>query len=446
MANIFRVGYAAPKRRSLPAGYYRLDYIESTGTQWIDTGVSVSPTNAPKLKTVVDKISTTTGKFALDGTAYGGSPYTNGFYIGVDENGNIAYADGRAIVRTTTAYDGTRRVFTYDAPNGTLDVAGLFSQSFTFRAPDAGLNFYLFGYNGASNGADCYSGKIYAAQLYLDGVLVRNMIPCFSATDGEVGLYDKVNGVFYGNDGTGEFVGGDLVDEGPSTAIISVTAPTGSTVTATHSDGTVLTAEENNGHWTFKVTKFGSYTVTGTSGTSSATSAVNVADSKVYATKLIYTITVTITGNGVVYNNILASAVILGITYSSAATVKIYPGTTVTLTVKNGVHYGSRITINGVDVVKNRGASYDIAPTSDCVVVLSLNNNNAGVITVTYATTATQALALENDGMAAALGVMGIETGGQTTAETMDELQAENTTLRASLDELGIETEEQNAE
>lgn len=436
-----------PKRRSLPAGYYRLDYIESTGTQWIDTGVSVSPTNAPKLKTVVDKISTTTGKFALDGTAYGGSPYTNGFYIGVDENGNIAYADGRAIVRTTTAYDGTRRVFTYDAPNGTLDVAGLFSQSFTFRAPDAGLNFYLFGYNGASNGADCYSGKIYAAQLYLDGVLVRNMIPCFSATDGEVGLYDKVNGVFYGNDGTGEFVGGNLVDEGPSTAIISVTAPTGSTVTATHSDGTVLTAEENNGHWTFKVTKFGTWTVSATKSGETDSETVSVTGTKVYIAELLQKVTVTITNPGGWTSTQHASVTVNGTTYkNTSATVSTLRGSPVVLYAEAYGNYSCTIYVNGTIVAeKNISVSYTIYPLSDvniqCQSALAMTR-----IYVTYDTTATQALALENDGMAAALSVMGIETGGQTTAETMDELQAENTTLRAALDELGIETEEQNAE
>lgn len=446
-----------PKRKSsLPAGYYRLDYIESTGTQWIDTERIIESDTE---RIVIDFEYTA----AHDANSLFGSQGSNtgvaGNYtlIAYSTNPNFYAGGSRAMTPALTTALNTRYKLDVEASsNGTLtdtwnDTTTL-SRSYT-----AGLDHthkvYLFANNNDGNVDQICSMKLYGFELYDGGTLVRDMVPCFSAVDGEVGLYDKVNGVFYGNDGTGEFVGGNLIEEGSSTAIISVTAPTGSTVTATHSDGTVLTAEETNGHWTFKVTKFGSCTITGTSGTASVNQTVNVTDSKVYSVTLRYTITLTSTYSG---SYDYASFRVDNGTYSSSVTLTIQAGAPVILTAygSNSVSYKGTITVNGTVVAESSSGyvNYTIYPYSDVSIQLmsyynkNHSNRRYGTVVATYATTAAQALALENDGMAAALSVMNIETGGQTTATTMDELQAENTTLKASLNELGVETEEQNAE
>lgn len=445
-----------PKRKSsLPAGYYRLDYIESTGTQWIDTERIIESDTE---RIVIDFEYTA----AHDANSLFGSQGSNtgvaGNYtlIAYSTNPNFYAGGSRAMTPALTTALNTRYKLDVEAnANGTLtdtwnDTTTL-SRSYT-TGLDHTHKVYLFANNNNGTVDQICSMKLYGFALYDGGALVRNMIPCFSSVDGEVGLYDKVNGVFYGNDGTGEFVGGNLVEEGSSTAIISVAAPTGSTVTATHSDGTVLTAEETNGHWTFKVTKFGSYTITGTSGTASVNQTVNVTDSKVYSVTLRYTITLTSTYSGSLDN---AEFSVNGNHYSTATTLTIQAGTAVIFRVYgSSTTYPGTITVNGTMVAKSTGGytSYTIYPYSDVSIQLSsyYNRNHTdrqcGSVTATYATTAAQALALENDGMAAALSVMGIETGGQTTATTMDELQAENATLKDSLNELGVETEEQNAE
>ena len=54
-----------------------------------------------------------------------------------------------------------------------------------------------------------YSCKIWKAITYEGVPLVRDFIPCKNAS-GEVGLWDDVNSVFYGNAGTGTFIAGEL--------------------------------------------------------------------------------------------------------------------------------------------------------------------------------------------------------------------------------------------
>lgn len=194
----------------LPTGYTEVQYIQSTGTQYVDTEISVTPENASSLKSVIDKIILTTGTYALDGTGYGATPYFNSFYLGVDSNGNIAYGNGRTDQTTAIVYDKDRRIFTYDAANGVISVAGLASFDFVFALPAQSLNFYIFAYNQGSHGIKYYSGNLYSACIYQDGSLIRNYIPCINS-DGEAGLYDTVNSKFYGNAGTGVFTAGPEV-------------------------------------------------------------------------------------------------------------------------------------------------------------------------------------------------------------------------------------------
>ena len=53
--------------------------------------------------------------------------------------------------------------------------------------------------------------KLYSFKIYNNGTLVRDFVPCYSVYDGENGLLDIVNSVFYENAGTGEFLRGEEV-------------------------------------------------------------------------------------------------------------------------------------------------------------------------------------------------------------------------------------------
>lgn len=70
-------------------------------------------------------------------------------------------------------------------------------------------------------------------------------------------------------------------------AIIVVSAPTGSTVTATLGT-TVLRTTEKNGVWTFNVRSFGVWTINATLGNESAQTTVNVTQDTTYNVSLSY--------------------------------------------------------------------------------------------------------------------------------------------------------------
>lgn len=197
---------------ALPSGYKRLEYIESTGTQYVNTGVYISHTNANRLKITVDKQIITPGQlsYGLDGTGNAGSPYFNSFYVGVGPNNTIVYGDGRLDKVTSIQYSGNRSRFTYDAMDGKIFIDDKLIQTFSFSNPDSGLFFYLFGYNRGNSSPNLCSEKIWLTEVVEDGVLTNNYIPCINE-NGQIGLYDEVSSEFHGNAGTGSFIAGPII-------------------------------------------------------------------------------------------------------------------------------------------------------------------------------------------------------------------------------------------
>ena len=200
----------------------------------------------------------------------------------------------------------------------------------------------------------------------------------------------------------------------PPVAVIVVTAPTGSAVTAV-CNGKSYTAAEHDGRWGIYVDALGTYTVTATRGTDSDTATVEVTqEGGVYSVTLEYGMTVDITGTGLAnYTTIKASVIINGTTYYNPATLVVEPGTKITLSVVGTPSPLGIIEVNNTRVVtSNANKTYDITPSHGPVdISLSVIQDYSGYIKAFYPTTATQALQIENAGLKAALHTLGVDTG-----------------------------------
>lgn len=164
-------------------GHVELEYIESTGTQYIDTGVQL----VSGLSAVIDYQATSTASddyfFSVLKTNT-----TEGWRAGI-------YLNAFYFVNFTASQTSN------------LTARTIFTGAST-KATD--LNIFLFAEN--RNGAmyGNASGKMYSCKIYdASGVLIRHYIPCKNES-GSVGLYDLVNGEFYENKGTGEFIAGPI--------------------------------------------------------------------------------------------------------------------------------------------------------------------------------------------------------------------------------------------
>ena len=191
---------------SLPSGYKKLEYIQSTGTQYIDTLVNIEANKPITLRVVCDCSFNNAGVGNGVGTTISG----NIFYFGT-YNGSYCYGLGKVDGVTSVAADTERRIHDLDAVGKKLTISGKLSLTgLSFATPTASRTFWLPQWGQGI--------KLYSCQIYDNGTLVRDFVPC-QTTDGTIGLWDDVNSVFYGNAGTGTFTAGPEIKGANKTLI-----------------------------------------------------------------------------------------------------------------------------------------------------------------------------------------------------------------------------------
>ena len=180
----------------LPTEYQEVEYIQSSGTQYIDTGFVVNKSDSYVLEIY--------GLFPSQAQVYQGCNGYMQFFVsskyGINNESSIsvgnrdtvriAYANQTATLTVNGSQVESKSWASYSGANVKLGV---------LRMGDTN--------NGWFNGGAA-SGTIYGYKLWKDEVLVSDCIPCYRKSDNIVGLYDLVNGVFYTNAGTGNFAKG----------------------------------------------------------------------------------------------------------------------------------------------------------------------------------------------------------------------------------------------
>lgn len=200
---------------SLPSGYTKLQWIESTGTQYIKTGIYHTAATCPGLRMVLDATMLSTSGLVISGAA----GYQS-FYVG-EMSGTIYYSTYYVDNTTGITYSAQKR-YVYDLDNANnkftlrADGATVYEANTTVGTASGSKELYLFGYNSADAGsANPSAQRIYSCKLYQSGTLVRDFIPCKNAS-GTVGLWDDVGGQFYANAGTGTFTAGPVALDPPT--------------------------------------------------------------------------------------------------------------------------------------------------------------------------------------------------------------------------------------
>lgn len=190
---------------SLPSGYKRLEYIQSSGTQYINTEFKPSGEN---MRVVFDFMYTAAhGSHSL----YGVQTSSTAFSITAFSDPKFYVGTSWDLLPQTTSLN-VRYLLDAHANNGTLTVSldGTSGSAAYSGSLDKTLNLSLFGNNLNGSTIQLVSARLYSCQIYDNGTLARDYIPC-QTTSGEIGLWDDVNSKFYGNAGTGAFTAGPVV-------------------------------------------------------------------------------------------------------------------------------------------------------------------------------------------------------------------------------------------
>ena len=197
---------------TLPAGYTQVDYIQSEGRGYIDTGFV--PADAES--SIAYEID-----FCYDIADFSDN---NKVMLGVGADskrcGNIIAGMNSASFQSKTAicfgdqapgaaaskYDNTldrvKLNVSMDLTNGTYTVkkdgvvVGTENTAIVGDVKSA-HSLYLFASHNASAPAYYAPGKVYGLKMYQDGVLVNDFVPCYRVSDDVAGLYDTVNSEFH---------------------------------------------------------------------------------------------------------------------------------------------------------------------------------------------------------------------------------------------------------
>ena len=187
----------------LPSTYQEVEYIESTGTQYIDTGVI--PSSTTNIIMDFEYISGESGKYIpLIGERLTVGSNMFGIWIN-DSTKEIAINFGTVDTSAISSTNGMgRHTYSNDGNKWYLD--GSLINTITTSSFTATGSLFIFALNaGTEIQTRKIHGKLYSMTIYDNETLLRNFIPCYRKTDKELGLYDLVNGVFYTNQGTGTF-------------------------------------------------------------------------------------------------------------------------------------------------------------------------------------------------------------------------------------------------
>lgn len=213
---------------SLPSGYTQLEYIQSSGAQYINTGVVPNGNSRIVMDCEPMDVSATfcffcarTQVSATDTTAnvvfYVGGTYRRDFY-GESKSTSGAYGAGRR--------------FELDANQNNVSFGTDYALSFTASSKASPMPVILMASAVPGSTAGTFADvnnyakmRLYACQIYDGETLVRDLIPCKDSS-GAVGLYDVVGAAFYANAGSGAFAEGPEVvepPEPPSTRTLTIT-------------------------------------------------------------------------------------------------------------------------------------------------------------------------------------------------------------------------------
>ena len=185
----------------LPSEYQEVEWIESTGTQYIVTDSYAFS----GLKIVFDIIR----NIATSGTEVFINIISNtGYWLGFANN-QIRLDSG---ILPTNIFERHTYTVTYRRPSTLEDDLGnsaTFGVQTTFN-PDTNLSIFAIHTGGYKSKVRVYSMKFYDTTN--NDELVRDLVPCYRKADNKTGLYDLVNSTFFANNGTGEFLVGNDVN------------------------------------------------------------------------------------------------------------------------------------------------------------------------------------------------------------------------------------------
>lgn len=180
--------------------YNLLDYIQSNGTQYIDTEII----DANNIAIDCHIIQTTSSSDYLYGSRQNqGAMMYNGLYNNSSLEYNwltFTYTASNELYMTQDIVGNTMHIKlnnnVYNTPVGTTASA---NKIFIFACNNSSVRYYAGGF------------KLYYFIMKQGNKIIRNFIPCSSKITGKVGLYDTISNKMFTSKSSSNFIAGNII-------------------------------------------------------------------------------------------------------------------------------------------------------------------------------------------------------------------------------------------
>ena len=201
----------------LPDGYQEVEYLQSSGTQYINTGLSIpysGNTWGTQFEITFMMLSDVT--HAVGGVVYSTTKILLGFPAVLNNTALYVYGSQNVSGAPTPVVNTKYTVLLNNSSHQLIinnSVIGTYTTSSTVNGA---ADVYLFGaHNAYGSGIVSQRGSTriyeYKRTINSTGVVEQHLIPCYRTSDNVAGMIDLVGGTFYTNAGTGTFaVGADV--------------------------------------------------------------------------------------------------------------------------------------------------------------------------------------------------------------------------------------------
>ena len=208
---------------TLPIGYQQIEFIQSTGAQYIDTDL-----NASEHSNIIVEIEgnlINTNYQCIFGVGFHKDWKQNNSWIsvGCGKNSNFIAQNGiGGKEENIETADKNKHTFILDTVSSIGKVDHNSKSLNSENRKDINYNYVLFALNFDGSILDKASFRMCSCKITENGKYILNLIPCYSTTivtdvngierpKDTIGLYDTVNNKFYVNKGTGIFIKGPVV-------------------------------------------------------------------------------------------------------------------------------------------------------------------------------------------------------------------------------------------
>lgn len=182
-----------------------IEYLTNTGSQYIDTGITLA-SDTTKITLVFDV------KFSA--TAISGNSLMVAFS---NPNGGVqVYTNANSIMNqgaSKVIANNTRYLITTETTATKRSIklgSGTFANQSFSRSVSDGSTLQILGWSDWVTAERCARGTYYSFKIYKNDVLVRDYVP---VRIGQVGYFlDNVSGELFGNAGSGNFILGNDIN------------------------------------------------------------------------------------------------------------------------------------------------------------------------------------------------------------------------------------------